>query len=93
MVVVIALNLGNKVVHVWGTIWIQPSQNFQVEKGVVRSILANSRICLSVAVVYPGHPLGMLIWISAAPAGHVLFGKGLWLYQVLGTITKVGKGL
>lgn len=73
------LNLGNNVVHVCGTIWIQPSQNFQVEKGVVRSILANSRICLSVAVVYPGHALGMLIWISAAPAGHVLFGKGLGL--------------
>lgn len=28
----------------------------------------------------------MLIWISAAPTGHGLFGKGLWLFQVLGTI-------
>lgn len=39
-------NLGNKVAHVYGTIWIQPRQNFQVEKGTVRSILGSSVICI-----------------------------------------------
>lgn len=54
---------------------------------------AQEFVFVACCVVHPGHPLGVLIWISAASTGHVLFGKGLWLFQVLGTIPKGEKDL